>query len=70
MARPKNDLPPKRIELGLPVAAYECIEDLVTQGYGANPTEVVRFLVLREIDDLKRAGVLKPPAASSQPNSG
>jgi hypothetical protein len=28
--------------------------------YGSNPTEVAKYLILREIDDLTRAGVLKP----------
>jgi len=28
--------------------------------YGANPTEVARYLIIRELDDLVRAGVLKP----------
>jgi hypothetical protein len=27
--------------------------------YGSNPTEVARYLILREIDDLIRTGVLK-----------
>jgi hypothetical protein len=28
--------------------------------YGSNSTEVAKYLILREIDDLTRAGVLKP----------
>lgn len=59
--RPKNQHPTRKVEPSLPAAAYACLETLAQLGpYGSNPTEVARYLILREIDDLTRHGVLKP----------
>jgi len=61
VGRPKNELPSKKVEPRLPAKAYAQLESLVEIGtYGASPTDVARYLILRELDDLIRAGVLKP----------
>ena len=57
--RPKNPVPTRKVEPGLPPDAYACLERLVDLGYGSTPTDVARYLILREIDDLKRTGVLR-----------
>jgi len=65
MGRKKNDNPPKCVEIGLPPEEFACLEFLKkVGGYGANPTEVARYLLRREFDDLRRAGVLPKPQAS------
>jgi hypothetical protein len=59
--RPKNEVPTKKVEPRLTPKAYARLQRLVEIGnYGATPTEVAKYLILREIDDLIRAGVLKP----------
>jgi hypothetical protein len=58
LGRPKNVNESKKIEPVLPLEAYQRLEELVTKGYGSNPTDVGRYLILRELDDLKRSGVL------------
>ena len=61
--RPKNPKgTTKKVEPGLPPDAYACLERLVGLGYGSTATDVARYLILREIDDLKRSGVLKADA--------
>jgi hypothetical protein len=35
------------------------IWELERLGYGENPENVVKYLLARELDDLRRAGVLK-----------
>jgi hypothetical protein len=61
--RPKNEIPTRKVEPRLPAAAFAQLEKLVEIGtYGANPTDVARYLIMREIDDLIRAGVLKTHA--------
>lgn len=60
--RPKNQHPTKKVEPTLPANAYARLEALVEIGiYGSNPTEVARYLILRELDELLRQGVLKNP---------
>jgi len=60
VGRPKNEKPSKKVEPRLPPQAFSNLERLVQMGtYGSNPTEVARYLILRELDDLIRAGVLK-----------
>lgn len=59
--RPKNTQQTKKVEPGLPPDAHACLERLAEMGYGSTPTDVARYLILREIDDLKRSGVLKTP---------
>jgi hypothetical protein len=60
VGRPKNKEPTKKVEPRLPPKAFGQLQRLVAIGtYGANPTEVARYLILRELDDLIRTGVLK-----------
>ena len=62
MARKPNDIPPKKVHPTLPADAYACLEILAKRPrYGSNVNEVARYLILREIDDLTRAGVLPMP---------
>lgn len=68
--RQPNAAKPRKVEPMLPEASYSSLVRLVGFGYGSNPTEVARYLLLRSIDDLKRAGVLKPEAESDQENEG
>lgn len=68
--RQPNAAKPRKVEPMLPEASYLSLVQLVGHGYGSNPTEVARYLLLRSIDDLKRAGVLKPEAPSGQENQG
>jgi hypothetical protein len=58
--RPKNEEPTRKIEPRLPPKVHAQLQRLVEIGtYGGNPTEVAKYLILREIDDLTRTGVLK-----------
>lgn len=62
MARPKNANPSRKVEITLAKDAFDCLDLLAKRGrFGNNPTEVARYLLTREIDDLTRAGVLPPP---------
>ena len=71
MPRPKqggrkpSDQGKGKVEPTLPAATLKCLETLAKMGtYGGdNKTEVARYLITRMIDDLIRAGVLKPPTA-------
>jgi hypothetical protein len=59
MARAPNKDPTRKVQPNLPAEAYACLERLAEMGrYGSNPTEVARYLILREIDDMTRAGLL------------
>jgi hypothetical protein len=59
MARERNATPSRKIEPTIPADAYACLQRLADMGrYGANPTEVARYLLIRALDDLTRAGVL------------
>lgn len=60
VGRPKNPNPPKKVEPRLPADAYARLKELVKKGYGNSPTDVAKYLILREIDDLKRTRVLSP----------
>ena len=61
--RPKNEEPTRKVEPRLPQKAYAQLQNLADIGtYGSNPTDVARYLILRELDDLLRAGVLKTPS--------
>jgi hypothetical protein len=68
VARSENEKPTRQVKPWLPADAYACLEFLATLGrYGSNPTEVARYLLLREIDDLTRSNVLpKDPITSTQ----
>ena len=58
--RPKNEEPTKKVEPRLPPKVFAQLQKLTQMGaYGSNPTEVAKYLILRQIDDLIRAGVLK-----------
>lgn len=60
VGRPKNEEPTKKVQPRLHPKAYEQLKQLAEIGtYGGNATEVAKFLILRELDDLLRAGVLK-----------
>lgn len=56
--RPKNEAPSKVLELTVGHEMLAELEALVQLKYGKSPVEVVRYLVQRELDDLKRAKVL------------
>jgi hypothetical protein len=59
MARPKNKNPGKKVDPVLPPDAVACLEKLAEMGrYGSTKNEVARYLILRELDDLTRMGVL------------
>jgi hypothetical protein len=47
-----------RVAMRLPPDAVRCLEMLMSEGYGTSTAEVAAYLVKREIDDLKRTGVL------------
>lgn len=58
VGRPKNDEPTKKVEPRLhPKADAQTPAEI--GAYGSNATEVAKFLILRELDDLIRAGVLR-----------
>ena len=57
--RPKNNAPSRKVEPTLAPEEFAALERLVDLGYGHNPTDVARYLIRRELDDLKRTGVLK-----------
>jgi hypothetical protein len=62
VGRPKNEEPTKKVEPRLHPKAYAQLKQLAEIGtYGSNATEVAKFLILRELDDLLRAVVLKAP---------
>lgn len=57
--RPKNERPGRKLEPTLPADAYECVVRLASmKRFGSTKNEVARYLILRELDDLTRAGVL------------
>ena len=52
----------------MPPDAYASLKMLADMGrFGKNPNEVARYLLLREIDDLTRAGVLREQEAGPHP---
>jgi hypothetical protein len=60
MAEKRNANPTRKVEFRMPVPSYARLEALAKLGdYGGTPGEVARFLVNRELDDLRRAGVIK-----------
>jgi len=59
MARPKNATPTTKVTPTVPMPVYARLETLAAMGlYGSNPAEVARYIILRGLDDLTRAGVL------------
>ncbi len=72
MARPSHEQPPRHVKPSLPAGAYACLQWLAKIGrYGNNPTEVARYLLLREIDELTRLKVLpmEALAPSDEPSA-
>ncbi len=56
--RPKNHEPGKKVEPTLPAAMYRRLEQLSDMDdYANTPTEVAKYFIMRELDDLKRAGI-------------
>ena len=51
--RPPNPEPGIKVEPTLQPGAYACLQYLagLRGRYGANPAEVARYMILREIDD-------------------
>jgi hypothetical protein len=57
--RKPNPNPGHKVDPMLPADSYACLQFLADlKRYGANPNEVARYMILREIDDLTRAGVI------------
>ena len=59
MGRKPNENPPKNVDVALSQPTYAALLQLVKAGYGQTSTEVARYLIQREVDDLRRAGVVK-----------
>ena len=58
--RPKKEEPGKKVEPTLPLGIHRRLEQLSNMDdYPDTPTEVARYLIIRGIDDLKRAGVFE-----------
>lgn len=60
MARQPNEEKNREVKPKLPPHMRACLRILRRQGYGSTVTEVAKYLIVRGIDDLKRANVLKP----------
>lgn len=56
--RPSNPSPSQKVEPSLDQPTLASLDLLIEKGYGKNKSDVARYLILREIDDLKRAGIL------------
>jgi hypothetical protein len=65
--RKRNPNPGKKVDPVLPADTYACLQYLADlKRFGANPNEVARYMIFREIDDLTRADVIPkvlPPRA-------
>ncbi len=58
--RPKSEEPGRKVEPTIPAAMYRRLEQLSNlDDYPDTPTEVAKYFIMRELDDLRRAGVLK-----------
>lgn len=63
--RPRNTEPTRKVEPRLSPGTYACLEWLVKKKrYGSTPTEVAKYLITREIDDMERAGVFRDMESS------
>lgn len=59
MPRRPNATQSRKVEPTIPVPAYSRLARLAKMGlYGATPTEVARYLIIRGLDDLTRDKVL------------
>lgn len=57
--RKRNETPGRKVEPTLQADAYACLQYLAAlKRYGANPSEVARYMIMREIDEMTRAGVI------------
>ncbi len=57
----------KTVQPTLSAEALAYIDQLIEiGGYGKNPSEVARYLISRELDDLLRAKVLTPNGRKSE----
>jgi hypothetical protein len=60
MSRRRNQSPTHKVEPVLPAGAYACLQTLAAMAhYGSTPNEVARYLILRSLDDLIRAGAIE-----------
>jgi hypothetical protein len=60
VSRPRNQSPTHKVEPVLPAGAYVCLKTLAALAYyGSTPSEVARYLILRSLDDLIRAGAIE-----------
>lgn len=57
--RPRKINPNKKVEPLLTLKQYNCLMRLVELGYAPSVAQVAAYLITREIDDLKRTGVLQ-----------
>lgn len=66
--RKPNPNPGRKVEPTLAADTYACLEFLAgLRRYGANPSEVARYMILREVDDLTRVGVIPKVLPASPP---
>lgn len=56
--RPANANASKKVEPSLDQPTLDALDVLIGKGYGKTRSDVARYFIMREIDDLKRAGVL------------
>jgi hypothetical protein len=57
--RKPNPNPGKKVEPMLAADTYACLEYLAgKRRYGANPSEVARYMILREVDEMTRVGII------------
>ena len=68
--RPRNKEQGIAVHPTLQPGQHACLKYLagLRGRYGANPTEVAKYMILREIDDLTRAGVI-PRELPAQPET-
>jgi hypothetical protein len=61
MAGKRNANPTRKVEFRVPLPSYAALEYLRRFGhYGGNVGEIARTLMNRELDDLRRGGVIPP----------
>jgi hypothetical protein len=57
-----------KVEPTLPLTVVRCLETLVAMGlFGSSKAEVARYLIMRGVDDLVRAGTLRLPLPDTPP---
>ena len=55
----KRPMPADRLLIDMSSLQVNVINQLLADGYGATPADVVEYLLQRSIDDLIRSGVVK-----------